>query len=107
MAGKETDYYYPGDLIYVGKPFISCIEKSVQKHICGHCLSRGGNLKFCGSCRVTKYCSKVCQKQAWPDHKFECLFLKNLADEESDALIHLAAKIIMKLKDKDWSLITE
>ncbi|XP_035231515.1 histone-lysine N-methyltransferase SMYD3-like [Stegodyphus dumicola] len=61
MADEKIDYYYPGDVIYTGKPFISCIQKGVQKHICGYCLSRRGPLKFCGCCRVTRYCSKSCQ----------------------------------------------
>jgi hypothetical protein len=26
----------------------------------------------CAGCDVTRYCSRQCQKEAWPEHKEEC-----------------------------------
>jgi hypothetical protein len=38
-----------------------------------HCYcGKEGNLKWCGKCKTTKYCSKECQKKDWPRHKLHC-----------------------------------
>ncbi|KAF7793898.1 hypothetical protein EIP86_005020 [Pleurotus ostreatoroseus] len=31
------------------------------------------NLKACSQCRLVKYCSKECQRAAWPAHKTRCI----------------------------------
>ena len=44
----------------------------------GACISCSGcgifkaKLKTCGACRTVAYCSKECQKAAWPAHKARC-----------------------------------
>lgn len=35
--------------------------------------SRPSVLLKCGKCRMTRYCSKDCQKEHWEQHKFECV----------------------------------
>ncbi|KAH9935656.1 uncharacterized protein B0H18DRAFT_419799 [Fomitopsis serialis] len=41
---------------------------------CSYCLKKVGkaNLKSCSRCRFVKYCSRQCQKSAWPTHKAAC-----------------------------------
>ena len=44
---------------------------------CGHCgrtAAEAGapKLMACSGCRVARYCSRGCQKAAWPKHKVEC-----------------------------------
>ena len=34
--------------------------------------------KLCGGCKLTYYCSRSCQKRAWPQHKPVCLMLRRL-----------------------------
>ena len=36
------------------------------------CGSEGVGLRLCGGCRVTRYCSKTCQRQHWPEHALVC-----------------------------------
>lgn len=42
---------------------------------CNYCNEKVGksNLKKCSQCRFVKYCSRDCQKAAWPTHKQSCL----------------------------------
>ena len=32
----------------------------------------GNGMRVCGGCKAACYCSKSCQKQAWPVHKLTC-----------------------------------
>ncbi|KAJ7577302.1 hypothetical protein C8J56DRAFT_799015 [Mycena floridula] len=45
-------------------------ENSKQCAKCG--LGDPQNLKLCVKCRITRYCSKECQKADWPTHKKSC-----------------------------------
>ncbi len=39
---------------------------------CGHCDAEGGSnrpLMKCSGCALAVFCSKDCQKAAWPEHK--------------------------------------
>ncbi|KFM72223.1 SET and MYND domain-containing protein 3, partial [Stegodyphus mimosarum] len=107
MADERRNYYYPGDVIYSGKPFVTCVPKNIQSEICSYCYARKSALKFCTCCRVSKYCNKVCQRKDWSNHKLECRFLKNLPDYELTYIIQIVGKIIIKVKGKDWALITD
>jgi hypothetical protein len=40
---------------------------------CAVCQTQGEKLLKCGCCRLAEYCSKECQKKAWPEHKKTCL----------------------------------
>jgi len=60
---------------------------------CSLCLEKVGkvNLKLCSHCRMVRYCSKDCQKAAWPTHKLRCktgnAYLEALAqDKKTKAL---------------------
>lgn len=39
---------------------------------CAFCHSNTGDLKRCLGCNKVFYCSKVCQKRHWKQHKSEC-----------------------------------
>mmetsp|Transcript_22219 Transcript_22219/g.46010 ORF Transcript_22219/g.46010 Transcript_22219/m.46010 type:complete len:103 (+) Transcript_22219:374-682(+) len=48
----------------------------------------------CGACRCARYCSKECQLAMWPEHKNECLLLKQ-AKEERKADMKAAGPVAM------------
>ena len=39
---------------------------------CANCAEESDKMKQCSVCKVSKYCSKECQSQAWPEHKKTC-----------------------------------
>ncbi|KAI1787744.1 hypothetical protein LXA43DRAFT_684875 [Ganoderma leucocontextum] len=39
---------------------------------CDHCGSPDRTLRKCARCSLVSYCSKECQKAAWPGHKSQC-----------------------------------
>ncbi|KAJ7912521.1 hypothetical protein B0H13DRAFT_2007055 [Mycena leptocephala] len=39
---------------------------------CDKCGSSVSSLKNCGRCRIARYCSAECQRNAWPSHKKTC-----------------------------------
>ena len=39
---------------------------------CGKVHTDGAELKVCGRCKGTKYCSRACQRDDWPQHKASC-----------------------------------
>lgn len=47
---------------------------------CSHCY-KDAQFK-CGSCLESKYCSKICQKSDWVNHKIECIGAKRDREQE-------------------------
>ena len=43
--------------------------------VCSYCHKPSSNLKLCGKCKKTSYCSKECQTSAWTLHKELCKVL--------------------------------
>jgi len=39
---------------------------------CTYCGKQGVKLQLCSACKRSRYCSKECQKAAWPEHKTVC-----------------------------------
>lgn len=52
----------PDDTAYVGR-----IDA------CNWCGKEDAELKKCGACGTTRYCSRACQKKHWPNHKPVCI----------------------------------
>lgn len=53
-------------------PFIS----SLVNFVCHTCFKRQEKLHHCGQCKFAHYCDRTCQKDAWLNHKNECLAIK-------------------------------
>ena len=45
--------------------------------LCPRDVCEGARYKLCGDCKMTYYCSRRCQKKAWPLHKAICNKLKH------------------------------
>ena len=48
-----------------------------DKNTCAICGPNKTKMKKCGSCYVTRYCSRAHQKLDWPEHKLVCESIKN------------------------------
>lgn len=51
---------------------------------CQNCGATDVKLKRCGACNKAWWCSRACQKQAWPAHKAECGGLQQLQQSVED-----------------------
>ncbi|XP_035215525.1 histone-lysine N-methyltransferase SMYD3-like isoform X2 [Stegodyphus dumicola] len=107
MAEDRQQYYNPGDIIYKKKAFVTVLRKDLHAVMCENCFERSFYLKRCGACHFTQYCGKKCQEEAWSDHNLECKFLKNLPDTLVQDIVQIVAKVILKIKGKNWSEITD
>lgn len=48
------------------------INPSDHVQQCANCNVFDEDLKKCTKCRITSYCSKICQEEHWPQHKSTC-----------------------------------
>lgn len=49
---------------------------SLVNVVCHTCFKRQEKLHRCGQCRFAHYCDRTCQKDAWLNHKNECMAIK-------------------------------
>lgn len=63
--GKDSGIYGSGN----GKPGDVGVNDTMY---CNHCKQPYSTLLTCSRCKKTRYCSKECQKRAWPKHKASC-----------------------------------
>ncbi|XP_053568211.1 histone-lysine N-methyltransferase SMYD3 [Bombina bombina] len=85
LLGSEMPYVYT-----------LCREKS-KVNACDHCLRRQDKLLRCSQCKFARYCDSRCQRDAWKDHKRECICLKDVSPNVPTALVRLVGKIIFNL----------
>ncbi|XP_063773876.1 histone-lysine N-methyltransferase SMYD3 isoform X2 [Pseudophryne corroboree] len=67
---------------------------------CDQCLRRTEKLQRCSQCKFARYCNSFCQKNAWKDHKRECLCLKGVLPNVPTDSVRLLARIIFKLLEQ-------
>lgn len=56
---------------------------------CGACFATDKKLLTCSQCKSILYCSKLCQKNHWKDHKSYCGNLNKLLFETSKEFINM------------------
>ncbi|XP_043551361.1 histone-lysine N-methyltransferase SMYD3 isoform X1 [Chiloscyllium plagiosum] len=94
---KANRAIVPGQLLYSASPYTYIPSKKAMGSVCEHCLSREGSLLRCSQCKMARYCSTVCQKLAWLDHKRECKCLRSIYPKVPTDMTRLVARIIFKL----------
>lgn len=64
----------------VARPYLTLVENGALNQVCSQCFTEAlDGLRGCLGCNVVKYCSTVCQSQAWESiHKKECRILRRL-----------------------------
>ncbi|XP_047538653.1 histone-lysine N-methyltransferase ASHR1 [Vanessa atalanta] len=91
-----------GDLIITEQPFAFVLSSKENGIRCDNCLQRVKVLK-CSGCQFVHYCGRVCQKDAWNDHKWECANLKRVSPKIIPDAARMLAKIINRMKRSDGS----
>jgi len=89
-----------GALILQEKPFAYIVKQKFAHERCDSCLSGGTGVKLmkCGGCQHAHYCGVLCQRDAWAEHKYECLCMKKIAPRIIPDAARIMAKIIWKLQ---------
>lgn len=94
---KRPEPLSKGALILQEKPFAYIVKSRYIKERCDFCLSSGKLLK-CGGCQFAHYCGVLCQRDAWAEHKYECLCMKKIIPRTIPDAARMMAKIIWKLQ---------
>ncbi|KAJ0180950.1 hypothetical protein K1T71_003035 [Dendrolimus kikuchii] len=89
-----------GELILTEQPFVFVLSSKEQGNRCDNCLEKVKVLK-CSGCQFVHYCGRVCQRDAWGDHKWECANLKRIAPKVIPDGARIMAKIINRLNRGD------
>uniref|UniRef100_H3DK06 [histone H3]-lysine(4) N-trimethyltransferase n=1 Tax=Tetraodon nigroviridis TaxID=99883 RepID=H3DK06_TETNG len=91
---RATARIGPGELVYAAEPLASCVSGQQSRNVCHQCFTRRETLLRCSQCKMARYCSATCQRQAWPGHKRECPCLKSVLPRVPTDSVRLAARLI-------------
>ena len=72
-------------------------EKPAASGICDWCRELCDTVKFCGQCKIARYCSPECQKRHWTKHSEICHASKEKKTCQSIELFKLIAEIAFHL----------
>ncbi|KAL9706736.1 hypothetical protein quinque_010254 [Culex quinquefasciatus] len=89
-------FHKQGSLILKETPFACVLQSRYRAERCDKCFKPGKVLK-CSSCLYVRYCNRLCQKEAWPDHQEECGKLKEIGDRVIPDAGLMMSRIIRKL----------
>ncbi|KAF7343335.1 MYND-type domain-containing protein [Mycena venus] len=59
----------------IDEEYLRVAKVAPKAYVCSNCSSIAPTnmvLKLCATCKLTRYCSKECQKIHWKQHKFSC-----------------------------------
>ncbi|KAJ4296189.1 hypothetical protein N0V90_006233 [Kalmusia sp. IMI 367209] len=109
------------------RPLMTSLEAERLKDTCANCyvwtegssigsrlyVKEGTTVQTCAGCKRFRYCSRVCQKEAWNrGHKHECKNLKSVADRELPKAVLGCMEILIRRKhglipDSVWQLLCQ
>ncbi|KAM5165645.1 histone-lysine N-methyltransferase SMYD3 isoform 2-T3 [Mantella aurantiaca] len=90
-----------GETVADAEPFVYTVCQGKNRGAtCHHCLRRNEKLQRCSQCKFAVYCNSLCQKNAWKDHKRECLCLKSIFPNVPTDSVRLIGKGIFKLLEQ-------
>ncbi|KAM4771724.1 histone-lysine N-methyltransferase SMYD3 isoform 2-T2 [Rhinophrynus dorsalis] len=86
-----------GETVVIAYPYVYTVCRGKnQRAACDYCLRRKEKLLRCSQCKFARYCDSCCQKDAWQDHKKECICLKSILPSVPSDSVRLVGKIIFK-----------
>ncbi|XP_058449931.1 histone-lysine N-methyltransferase SMYD3 [Malaya genurostris] len=93
----KKSFYKRGKLIHTEQPFACVLQSRYRNNRCDKCFKEGKVLK-CSNCMYVRYCNRFCQKEAWQDHKDECVKLKTVAPRTIPDAAFMLFRILRKLQ---------
>jgi len=102
---RATRDFKPGNLIISAEPFAFVIFEQMAEHVCHYCFNmvvrdKTGKgmttLLRCSSCKFARYCSRECQKKAWPQHKKECMAVRRIAPRVANDEVRMVSQILWR-----------
>ncbi|CAK8672384.1 histone-lysine N-methyltransferase SMYD1-like [Clavelina lepadiformis] len=103
LANKKFE---TGQLVLRQQPYAYVVMSAHADAVCHYCLAspppdkQAKPLAKCTACKYARYCSKECQKKAWPDHKPECSAMQRVNPGKPVDQTRLVARILWR-KQKD------
>ncbi|KAM4693770.1 histone-lysine N-methyltransferase SMYD3 isoform 3-T3 [Discoglossus pictus] len=95
---RATEALSLGTLVSSAQPYVYTVCRGKSREAaCDHCLRRKEKLLRCSQCKFARYCDARCQRDAWQDHKRECMCLKSISPNFPTDSVRLLAKIVFKL----------
>ncbi|XP_058795298.1 SET and MYND domain-containing protein 4-like [Phymastichus coffea] len=92
IAAKDIK---PGQIIYIEKPYIHCVNIENIHLYCSHCLTTTWAGIPCNHCSWTMFCSNECKEKAWEQyHSIECTLYSCIKKKLDDSSTHLAVKAL-------------
>ncbi|XP_077298289.1 SET and MYND domain containing, class 3 isoform X2 [Arctopsyche grandis] len=85
-----------GTTIIEENPFAYILSSKERTFRCDYCFLKTKVLK-CSGCHYIYYCGRICQKEAWAEHKHECSGFKRVLPRVLPDAARLLAKLIRKL----------
>lgn len=91
-----------GFVIITKKPYAHILTKDQRPFFCDQCIKRRQSLSKCSGCKITKYCNRTCQKNAWACHKEECKALRQCGSKLPPDFVQLLGRILWKMNDDNY-----
>ncbi|KAK5677536.1 hypothetical protein LTS10_010108 [Elasticomyces elasticus] len=122
LFAKRT--FESGDVVLqLPRPLVAELYDQYREHSCAWCFLRAPasemerkratafgsrtadiTVTACTGCKITRYCSKVCQRKAWKcEHKYEC---KVLGQEQLNQPARIVLKLLGRLRAGEESIKT-
>ncbi|KAF2133003.1 SET domain-containing protein [Dothidotthia symphoricarpi CBS 119687] len=116
----------PGEQVTaVKRPILASLDTERLSDTCANCfvwtegssmgarlyVPEGTRVHACAGCRMVRYCSKKCQKEAWTRvHKYECKNLQPLASRDIPKAVRACMEILIRRKqglipDPAWEML--
>ncbi|KAF2106672.1 hypothetical protein BDV96DRAFT_654462 [Lophiotrema nucula] len=109
------------------RPLVGSLDTGRLRDTCANCyvwtegssigsrlyVKEGTKVQVCAGCKRFRYCSLVCQKEAWKrGHKHECKALKPISDREIPKAVLATMEILIRRKhglipDEIWQMLCQ
>ncbi|KAF2831673.1 SET domain-containing protein [Ophiobolus disseminans] len=115
------------EIVSLKRPLVGSLDTQHLQDVCANCyvwtegassgarlyVSEGTKVQKCAGCQRFRYCSKICQKEAWNrGHKHECKSLRSLTGRGLPKAVLACMELLTRRKhglipDDEWATLCE